>query len=109
MRLTAAAILAADDLASASVDCPEWGGAVTVRELSVLDRGRMATAAEDPARFPAWLVATAAIDAETGEALFPEGSVEALAAKSPKPIKRLAEVVLRLSGLSDEEGQAEKN
>lgn len=104
MRLTGAAILAAKDLKQADVDCPEWGGMVTVRELSVSERAALALIAkEDAGRIAPWLVATAAID-DAGAPLFPaedrEAAIAGLSARAASPVERLAAEVMRLSGMA---------
>jgi hypothetical protein len=101
-----AAIAAAQDLARETVEVPAWGGSITVRELSMSERmalGKMS--AETPERIPAWLVATAAIDA-TGAALFPDkAAAEAMLADKGKALETISLVVMRLSGLGgDEDG-----
>jgi len=113
MRLTASAILAANDLAQETVEVPAWGGSVTVRELSVGERGAMALLADRaPEDLPAWLVAAAALDANGGP-LFPpderEANVKALSAKAQEPIKALAEAIMRLSGFGEQSQDVEKN
>lgn len=111
MRLTAAAILAADDLKREDVDCPEWGGTVTVRELTAGDRQRfraLSVAGDADGVLSAALVAMSAID-EDGQLLFATADLAALAGKNPAPIERLAKASLILSGLYEEPEQAEKN
>lgn len=105
--LSASDILRAADLARETVDVPEWGGAVTVRELSLGERLELAKLAggESPAQVAAWLVATAAID-PSGEPLFPADergdAVAALLAKQAGPVNRLSAAVMRLSGYLEE-------
>jgi len=111
--LGAAAILAAGTLKRVTVDVPEWGGKVTVRELTLAERIDMATVGEDGnAHLAAWLVVTAATDA-AGEPLFAmparEAAIGTLMTKSAVPVGRLAEAVMRISGLTASPEDAEKN
>jgi len=110
--LTAAAILAADDLQRETVDVPEWGGQVCVRGmtgaerdayestlLSVkgtdvsLDKGGMTSAR-------ARICAMCMIDPETGKRLFTDNQVIDLGKKSGRALDRVFGVAQRLSGIS---------
>lgn len=112
--LTATAILAADDLDRSEVDVPEWGGAVTVRALSLGERLAFAALAQaEPEKASAWLVVVAAIDPKTGEQLFDpaelDANVKAMMGKASDPVSRLSDAVLKLSGWGIDEAQAEGN
>ena len=107
--LTRDRIFAASDLGREVVECPEWGGSVTVRGMTLGERDRfIAAVRNDVQHLPALLVALAAIDAKTGERLFSDEDVQALAEKSPVAIERVGAVALRLSGLNPE-GDPVKN
>lgn len=109
--LTAAAILAADDLKREWVDVPEWGGGVYVRSMPglALDQyeqrlmsrrsteGKAVKVNLDNAR--AELVALTACD-DKGEALFTLEQVEALSKKSGAALNRVVAVAQRLNGLN---------
>lgn len=93
-------ILAADDLKRATVDIPEWGGAVEVRELTAAQKYEVGMTAVDgngnpnferAARIPVMLAAY-------GLGLGPE-HFDAIGAKSSDVIERIAEKVQELSGL----------
>lgn len=99
-------ILAADDLPRTTVDCPEWGGTLTVRGMTLGERGRMVTASE--AEAPVLAVIAAVIDPDSGKPLFAPSDKAALMRKSPAAIDRLALAIARLSGVPTGEA-AEKN
>lgn len=108
-------ILGAADLAEETVPTPEWeeGSAVRIRALDVARRqayaefGTTVTRDGSTIRFEAVpfalrdaaLVALAVVD-EQGEPQFTIADVEALGAKNPEPIARIAEVVRRLSKMT---------
>lgn len=103
-RINAADIAAADDLPREDVEVPEWGGTVTVRGLSLGERmalARLYTDAPDTVVFRT--VATALLGAD-GEQMFPDidEAAQMLAQRRADPVQRLAAVIQRLSGFSDE-------
>lgn len=131
MLLSKDQILEAADLITEDVKCPEWGGSVRVRALSLKEsnewrRGLLrAVPKTDPkTRGIAWdykfdeslaeqsnvrMLAIACID-EKGERLFEETDIEKLAGKNPAPIERLVKTVKRISGLDDKAiEEVEKN
>jgi hypothetical protein len=108
MILSRAAILAASDIKTETVNVPEWGGAVLVRGMSGTERdayeqsilvvnskGRKV----DLVGARAKLVVRCIVD-EAGHRLFEDGDAPALAAKSAAAIERVFDVASRLSGLS---------
>ena len=98
-RLTASAILAADDLPRRDVACPEWGGEVTVRALTVGERQRFLALAKDGDTAPAAeVVAMAAIDADGRPIFTPDDAVK-LSGKAGHVVERLAAAILDLSGM----------
>lgn len=105
--LTADAILEANDTATETVDVPEWGGAVNVRALNATERGQFiqvtVLAKEGERRnlgeSEALLVALGTAN-EQGDRLFTDEQVERLKLKNAAPVHRIAEAVLRLSGLT---------
>lgn len=110
--LTREAILAAKDLPTEEVDCPEWGGVVVVRGLTGAQRDeweasttivRGNTAVRDTANARAKLVALCAVDHETGEPLFTRHDVDALGRKSGAALGRVFALAARLSGLGEDE------
>ena len=106
MSLTIADILRADDIEIEPVPCPEWGGTVYVRTITADMRDRLETqfnGREDRIGIRAAMVA-ASLCTEAGEFLNPTpAEVAALGTKSAKPVDRVADVVLRLNKVSDEE------
>lgn len=122
--LTRAQIVAAQDFRTEDIDVPEWGGVLRVRALSGRERsllekmfglGKDAAArpvAVNPSRAVApeptwtnwrsWLVANSAVD-ENMKPVFTPTDVDALGDRSAAPLDRIANVVLRISGISKEE------
>lgn len=99
-------VLKAGNLQKQLVEVPEWGGAVWVQEMTALARDR----------FDAWLmdnrenknsagirvqVVVATVVDENGKPMFNDLDVGDLNSKSSKAINRIAEVGMRLSGLSE--------
>lgn len=103
--LTRDAILQRDDIPKEQVGCPEWGGSVTVRGLTVAERNSLASSDEKTAAQQAIVIC--AID-DKGAPLFEAGDVEALGGKNPAVIDRLAAAIMRLSGVGSA-AEAEKN
>lgn len=110
-------ILAAQDLRTDEVETPEWaeGGTVLIRELSAAEVDQLGfdVAKEDGSvdlrrargmRFR--LVAWGVID-EDGNNLFSVKDAKALGKKSRIVIDRIAEAVMKLSGLGDEDDDEE--
>lgn len=102
--LTRDAILGADDTKRAEVEVPEWGGSVTVRQMTVAERGEFArrSATEDHATIGAWLVAKLTVG-PNGSALFTPDDVKALEGRNAKAIDRVVGAILKLNRLSDAE------
>ena len=109
MTLKREEILAAQDLKSETVEVPEWGGPITLRELTALERERfqdLVVAKDGAAPMPtsrmfAWLVALCT-RGEDGERLFSDGDVEAIANKSLGVLLRLGAIAQRLNSLGAE-------
>ena len=114
-RLTRDAIRAADDLHREEVEVPEWGGSVLVqgmtgkqrdqfeqRQMIVRGRGRSRTAEMDLSNFRANVVMACCVN-EDGTPLFTAGDLEWLTDKSAAALSRVAEVAIRLSGISEED------
>lgn len=101
--LTRAAIFAAQDVKSEVVPVPEWGGSVTVQELSGNQRVRWENTVnalgKDPGiRILSALVVCSVVD-ESGDPIFTADDVEALGKKSAVALERVYNVATRLSGL----------
>jgi hypothetical protein len=100
-------ILSADDLARERVDLPEWGGFVHVRTLTAGERDRFEgwTQGDRFDRFRAKLAVLAVCD-EEGRRVFTDDDIEPLAAKSTKPLDRIAEAAFRLNRFTPEDLEA---
>lgn len=108
--------LQAADLRRDTVDCPEWGGVVTVRELTgpqrdqhQINQFRFDSETGKPSLSPkldnALLVCWAVIDPDTGERIFSDDDLPELRKKSGRVLDRIGSKVLELTGM----GGAEKN
>lgn len=108
--LDRAAIFASDDHILERVDVPEWGGFVYCKTLGGAERDDFEQEHLDEkgnrksrvANIRANLVARTVCDGD-GNLLFGPGDVKALGKKNAKPLDRLFEVAMRLSGLSDKD------
>ncbi|MEN1680343.1 MAG: hypothetical protein AAGJ46_12185 [Planctomycetota bacterium] len=86
------------------VECPEWGGHVFARCLT----GKEFAAIDDecPGGFMVGLAAGGMCD-ENGKSLgYSDAEVELLSQKNAAPLKRVAKVVQRLSGMGEAEHDA---
>ena len=110
-KLSRATILQAVDLPTEVVFVPEWGGEVTVRALSGLERDtyemeiyRLKGTKIDWKRenMRARLVAATVVD-DAGELMFSTADIAALGNKSAAALERIFVVAQRLSGLSKED------
>ena len=115
MIATRDAILAADDLATSTVDTDEWG-TVRIRTMTGVERDEFdamivsrknAKGFNDPTEIRARLVVLCAID-ENGARLFKDEDIPQLQQKAAKPLGIVADKVAALNGLDGEE-EAEKN
>jgi len=107
--LTRADIESANDIRTESVDVPEWGGAVAVRQLTGAERdafeaGLVRTTPDgkreaDLTSMTAKLVAACLVDGVTGDRLFCDADVERLANKSATALRRVFEAAQRLNGM----------
>lgn len=100
------AILAADDLTSEILEIPEWGVTVEVRTPTAGDRARLfkigttADGTVDPELLYPMLLVSTVCDPDTHESLFTLDDAEALNAKSGAVVERVANVAMRLSGMT---------
>jgi len=100
-------VLSATDLRTATVDVPEWGATVTLREWDGATRDRFDALALEtrerggkvPPRLRAWIAAMSIVD-ENGQLAFNEGDIEALSRKSARALDRIVEAALQLNGLA---------
>lgn len=109
MTLTKEQILAADDLKRIPVDVPEWGGKVYVTELTGAERGQfeMLMVGSDGKAKPigeylpimkAQLVGRTLVN-ETGERIFTNEEVDALAKKNSQVLERIFKVAEKLNSV----------
>lgn len=118
--LSKADIFGSADLATETVEVPEWGGAVIIRtmtgtqrdayEASLMKRGPNGAYEVDTVNMRAKLIAYTAVD-EAGALLFDPGSdLATLNGKSAAAIERLFVIAQRLNGLAPSStADAEKN
>lgn len=112
--LSKEAILKADDLPRELVAVAEWGGEVYVRTLrgserdafeasnvKVTGKGRKRETTPMMANFRARLAALCMCD-EEGKRLFSDADAVALGQKSASALDRVADVALRLNGMTEE-------
>lgn len=97
------AIRQAQDLDEQEVEIPEWGGSVQVRGLSraeVFAATRAATVADelDPSLFDVEVISRAVVKPEIERA----GWEELCRAKSFAAVERLAQAILKVSGMGPE-------
>jgi hypothetical protein len=110
MTLSADAILAADDIVTETVDCPEWGGKVRVKAMTGAERDAFEQSIRrngeiDVTNARAKLLVRVLVN-ENGTRIFSERHAPELGKKSSLVLNRLYEVAARLSGMSDEDEAA---
>ncbi len=107
--LTKEQIFGADDLKTAVVKTPEWGGEVIVRSMSAAERddyeqSMVSARGEDEKanlrNVRARMVAFVVVD-EHGKRLFSESDIEALGAKSARVVSRVFRAAARLNAFSE--------
>jgi hypothetical protein len=112
-RLTAAEILAADDITFEEVEVPEWGAIVRVRSLTGVDRDRLEAEMIQQrgknqivnfVNFRAKLIVASAVD-EEGSLLFSQQQILPLGNKNAQALSRVFTVASRLSGFSESDVQ----
>lgn len=102
-RLSAAAILAAEDRPIVDVDVPEWGGEVALRAMSAaaaidfLEETQTGNAKKTDGMVK--IIQQCAVD-ESGRALFTVEDLEKLREKSLPVLLRLQDAALKLNGLT---------
>ncbi len=110
------AILSAADLKTEKVEVPEWGGAVTVSQITAADRDRFeasiyvgeGTARKtNTANMRARLCAICLVD-EKGERLFSDEEANALGKKNADVMDRLFDIAQRLNGMNKAEADKAK-
>lgn len=102
--LSAAEILAADDLKSVDESVPEWGGIVRLRALSageVLSMTRELETKKDEGMFE--ILVRCAVD-DNGAPVFTPDQIPELKKKSMQVLDRLQKVALRLNSMRPQDG-----
>jgi hypothetical protein len=114
MVATRDSILGADDLRTEVVSTQEWGD-VRIRTMTGAERDQLdahlvrtkkTKEFNDPTEFNARLVMLCAVD-DKGERLFDESHISELQKKAAKPLGEVADAILALNGMDEEE--VEKN
>ncbi len=114
--LTRDQILQAQDIQREEVPVPEWGGVVLVRAISaaeLIQITRQSMNADGQIKdMPLELIiaipALCIID-EQGHRLFSDADVAALGEKNSEPLRRITQIVQRLSGLDLDGAEAKKD
>lgn len=114
--LTRDQIAKIDDLRKESVDVPEWGGSVLVRELNGRERDMLETtmlaggAGRNVDNVRARVVAMTVVD-EAGKQVFTLKDIEMLGQKSARAVGRIYSAAMRLSTMEpkDIEDTAKKS
>jgi len=96
-RLTRSDILSCNDLPRSEVDCPEWGGSVLVRGLTLGEMSTVTQAGDTTAMNLAAIVACVVDD--NGMPVFTAADLAELKTKSQAPMLRIVQVINRLSGM----------
>lgn len=116
MVLSRDEILSVEDLRVRTVDVPEWGGQVLVRELSAAERDDLEgetiaieNESEKSRNLRARIVVRCVVD-EKGERVFGDKDAELVGRKSGAAVDRIFQVASELSGLSKDSAETlEKN
>lgn len=106
--LTAESILMAEDFVFSDIECPEWGGTVRVRSLSGGQRSIITQRVKDgnTEDLEELLCVMGTVD-EDGVRIFTNKDIETLKRKSNAPISRIAKEIMKISGVTDENGAVE--
>jgi len=98
-------------LKTATVEVPEWGVTVGIREITAAERVKFGEdAKKTPALAVVRLVIATLTDAETGAKVFEPAHQDALLQKSGAVMDRVVTEILKLSAMTDETAKdLEKN
>lgn len=110
MKIKDAALAA--KLKTETVEIPEWGVTVSVREMTGRDRAHFTKLSVGEKFEEMWpdVVIACTFDVETGESAFEKADRDALKAVSASALDRIATTALRLSGMDLKAiDEAEKN
>lgn len=108
--LTREQILATTDLRTETVEVPEWGGAIRIREMSARRRSEFEKlAAEQGDDYAvAWLVAESCVD-EAGQRVFTQEDLEALREKSAAALLRVFHAAAQINNLGNLDQQVKNS
>ncbi len=108
--LTAAEILASDDLETAEMEVPEWGGTVRFRVMTADEAIKFQETINTPAKKNAWvkILALCAVDGD-GKRLFSDKEMDQLKQKSTAVFLRMQRFLLKLNGFTSDAEDAAKN
>lgn len=108
--LTAKDILDSNDLETAEMEVPEWGGTLRLRVMTADEAIKFQDVLNTPAKKSAWvkLLALCAVDAD-GNRLFSDREMELLKKKSTAVFLRLQDFLLKLNGFTQEAADKAKN
>ena len=107
-RLTKEQILDANDLRTEEVEVPEWGGTITVRTLTGVERDQLeasvigSTGEKNLANLRAKLV-TLSVSDEEGRRLFTMDEAAKLGDRAARAVDRVVAGAQRLSGFSKQD------
>lgn len=101
-------IISANDARTESVEVPEWGGTVRVKEMSASARDAFEQSLLGKDRKPSLSdarakLAAACICDENGDLLFSQSDVATLGRKSARALDRVIGVIQRINAMSDVE------
>lgn len=108
MPLSKDQILSAQDLKTISVPVPEWGGSVSVRTLSGVERDEWEASIVgenrklDTANLRARFAALVIVD-DSGQRMFNDLDAQLLGRKSARALNRVFEAGQKLNGIRDED------
>jgi len=100
--LTREQILSRVDLRTETVEVPEWGGEIRIRELTARRRSEFEKLAEQHGDdyAVAWLVAESCVD-EAGQRIFSQEDIEALREKSAAALLRIFHQAAQINNLGN--------
>ena len=98
--LTRDAILGMDDLPREEVQIPEWKGSVFVRALTGSERDQLERMITKDTLSRAKIAALCVVS-ESGERMFTDKDVEALAGKHGGALEKIVNAALRFNALTD--------
>ncbi len=99
--LSAAEVLAVQDVETVEVDVPEWGGTVRIRALNGEEAVKFSQSIKGDNSGAARIVVRCAVD-ENGARLFKDEDADVLKLKSMKALLRVQKVAMEINGLTED-------